>query len=128
MELTVVLILLALLQYCFFVGYVGYARGKYGVNAPHTTGNEVWERIFRVQQNTLEQLIVFVPAMVIFGMYVSDVWVAIPGIAFILGRQIYFHTYINDPKTRGPGATLSIFSNIGLVVASLIALLISFIG
>ena len=47
---------LALLQYIAFGMLVGKARGKYGVKAPAITGNDVFERYFRVQQNTLELL------------------------------------------------------------------------
>ncbi len=43
---------LAVLQFLVFGFQVGGARGKYGVKAPATTGNEIFERVFRIQQNT----------------------------------------------------------------------------
>ena len=72
MEITAIIISIALLQYILFVIRVGLSRNKYNVQAPRTTGNEIWERLFRIQQNTLEQLVIFIPGMVIFTMYVSE--------------------------------------------------------
>ena len=63
MELPAIVTLLALLEYMFFAFRVGTSRAKYGVAAPATSGNPEWDRLFRVQQNTLEQLIIFVPAL-----------------------------------------------------------------
>ena len=54
--------MLALVEYFFFSIKVGQARGKYGVKAPATTGNEMFERYNRVHQNTLEQLVMFFPS------------------------------------------------------------------
>ncbi|MEE9345781.1 MAG: MAPEG family protein [Methylococcales bacterium] len=122
MEYSIVIILIALLQYIFFTGRTGFSRVKYGVQAPKTVGNETWERIFRVQQNTMEQLIIFIPGMLIFSMYVSQTWVLLPGILFVIGRQIYSHLYIKNPESRGPGMVLSFFSNIALVLGGLISL------
>jgi len=125
MQYAIIMILIALLQYIMFIGKVGFNRGKYDVVAPKTIGNDIWERLFRVQQNTMEQLIVFIPAMLVFSHYVSATWVLLPGAIFIIGRQIYSHLYVKDPASRGPGMILSFFTNIALVGASLIAIIIS---
>jgi hypothetical protein len=117
------LILLALVQYIYFTAMVGVARGKYGVSAPATTGNDIFERTFRVQQNTMEQLVVFIPGMYFFAMLVSPVWALVPGVIFIVGRQIYSHGYISAPEKRGMGATMSLLSGIVLVVGALIGLI-----
>jgi len=63
MPLVQLVIGLAMVQFFFFLFAVGKARGTYKVPAPATTGNEVFERYFRVQMNTLELLVMFVPAM-----------------------------------------------------------------
>ena len=128
MEITIVIILLALLQFIYFTGKAGFTRVKHGVDAPNTTGNVTWECIYRVQQNTMEQLVIFIPAMLTFQFYVSQKWVMIPGVIFIVGRAIFSHLYTKDPKTRGPGMILSFFSNIALVVGSLIGIAIKLIG
>ena len=71
MELPAIVTLLALLEYNFFTFRVGTSRAKYEVAAPATSGNPEWERMFRVQQNTLEQLMVFLPALWIFSTFVD---------------------------------------------------------
>jgi len=128
MEYTLIIICIALAQYIFFIGRVGFNRAKYEVEAPKTIGNDTWERMYRVQQNTLEQLILFIPGMVVFGLYVSQTWVLLPGVLYVVGRQLYSHLYIKNPASRGPGMILSFFSNIALVLGSLIALIIKVIG
>ncbi len=128
MEYAILIILIALLQYIFFTGRVGFTRGKCGVHAPKTVGDETWERFFRVQQNTMEQLVIFIPGMVLFSVYVSQIWVLLPGILFVIGRQIYSHLYIKNPASRGPGMVLSFFSNIALVLGGLIGLGLSVVA
>ena len=122
MEYVVFIILLALAQYMYFTMRVGLARGKFGVKAPATSGNESWERIYRVQQNTLEQLVIFVPAMIAFSMYASSRWVLLPGVVFLVGRQLYSMEYVKDPDSRTPGMALSLLSNVVLVMGALIGL------
>jgi glutathione S-transferase len=96
--------LLALLEFMALGGDVGRARAKYGIKAPATTGNEFFERHFRVHYNTLEQLIVFLPALWLFAAYVSDFWSAIVGTVFIVSRVIYAVGYVADPKKREVGS------------------------
>lgn len=124
MEGTALLILIALAQYVYFSVRVGAARGKYGVEAPRTEGDENWERLYRVQMNTLEQLIVFVPAMLLFSSYVSSRWVWIPGLLFIVGRALYSLEYVKKPSTRVPGMALTLLANAVLLVGSLVAVVI----
>ena len=120
MEMTALLILIALIQYVYFSIRVGASRGKYGIEAPHTSGDENWERLFRVQMNTLEQLIVFVPGMMLFSSYASARWAWVPGILFIVGRQLYAMEYVKEPKTRVPGMALTLFANAVLLGGGLI--------
>jgi hypothetical protein len=62
-----------------------------------------FERHFRVQQNTLEQLVIFVPALWLFGYYVHPWWGAGLGLVFIIGRYLYYRGYVGDPAKRGTG-------------------------
>ncbi len=95
---------LALLQYFAALVLTGRARVRCGVRAPATTGHPEFERYFRVQQNSLEQLILFVPALLVFGEFVNGGWVALSlGLLFVAGRIWYMRAYVRDPETRGPG-------------------------
>ncbi|HLF31156.1 MAG TPA: MAPEG family protein [Xanthomonadales bacterium] len=122
MDYVHLLILLALVQFIFFTARTGFARNKYAVHAPATTGNETFERIFRVQQNTMEQLVLFIPGMLAFAHYVSHSWALLPGVLYLVGRQVYSHQYVADPKQRELGMTLSLAANIALVAGALVGL------
>jgi glutathione S-transferase len=123
MELVYVVILLALVEYIVFTGLVGRARVRYRVLAPATTGDPAFERAYRVHQNTLENLIVFVPAIWIFAVYASALWAAVLGVVFIVGRAIYAVGYLQAAEKRGPGAGITGLTNVVLVAGSLIAVL-----
>jgi len=123
MEYTALMILFALLQFLMFSMRVGYARGKYHIKAPATTGDPTWERLFRVQQNTMEQLVIFIPAALAFGTYVSGRWVLLPGLLFLVGRQLYSWEYVKDPDSRTPGMAISLLANAALLIGALIGLL-----
>lgn len=122
MELVFVTILLALLEYSVMAALVGRARVKYGVKAPATTGNADFERVNRVHVNTLESLIVFVPGVWIFGLYVSELWAAVLGAVFVIGRVIYAIGYTQAADKRGPGAGITGIVNLVLIVGGLIGL------
>jgi len=99
---------LALLQFMVFGFKVAKARGRYGIVAPAIAGNEIFERYFRVQQNTLEQLIVFLPALYVFSHYYSPLVAAVLGVVYLIGREIYAFTYVKDPKKREIGYVLTV--------------------
>jgi glutathione S-transferase len=121
MTYVVIVVALALVQFLAFGSAVGWARGKYQVAAPATTGNEIFERYFRVQMNTLEQLVVFLPAIWMFATQVSASWAAGLGAVYLAGRLIYFFSYTRDPKSRGLGFALSSLPLIAMVLGVLIA-------
>ena len=115
---------LALLEYVGISLLVGRARGKYGIKAPATSGDPVFERTFRVHQNTLEQLMIFLPSLWLFGTYVSAGWGALIGLVFIVGRVLYVQGYIADPEKRGMGFGIGFLANIVLLVGGLIGALL----
>ena len=119
MELVAVVIGLALLEYFVFGSLVGRARVQYKVDAPAVSGHPVFERYFRVQQNTLELLVMFVPAVWLFGIYVSATWAAVLGAIYIVGRILYLRTYVADPKRRSAGFGLSILPILVMIVGVL---------
>ena len=101
------------------------ARVRCKIDAPATTGHPVFERYFRVQQNTMEQLIVFIPSMWLFGFYVSPLWAAGLGLLFVLGRALYLKAYVADPSTRSAGFGLSFLPNLILLLGGLVGAILS---
>jgi glutathione S-transferase len=110
---------LALLQFLVFGLKVGKARGRYGVKAPAVTGNETFERYFRVQQNTLEQLVVFLPGLYLFSHYFRPQVAAVLGAIYLIGRELYAITYVKDPKKREIGYGLTFLPTAILVLGGL---------
>jgi uncharacterized membrane protein YecN with MAPEG domain len=116
MPLVHLVVALALLEFFVFGMAVARARATYKVAAPATTGNEVFERYFRAQMNTLEQLIIFVPAILLFAAYVNA-WVAAAlGTLFIIGRALFFTGYVRAAEARHTGFMLSVVPNMVLLV------------
>jgi glutathione S-transferase len=103
-------------------GLVGFARTKYRVAAPATTGHPDFERTNRVHVNTLENLIIFIPSVWIFATYVSARWAAVLGLVFVVSRVVYAAGYLRAAEKRGIGAGITGFVEIVLVVGSLVGL------
>jgi glutathione S-transferase len=108
----------ALVLYAVVGGNVARARGKYGVKAPAVHGDPAFERVFRVQQNTLEQIVLFLPALWLFAWFVSDPWAAALGLVWIVGRALYARSYYADAAKRGPGFGLAGLATIALLIGS----------
>ncbi len=119
MELPAIVTLLALLEYNFFTFRVGTNRAKYEVAAPATSGNPEWERMFRVQQNTLEQLMVFLPALWIFSTFVNPTIGAAIGVVFLIGRLVYSAGYVQAPESRTAGFVMGFLANVALVLGGI---------
>lgn len=113
-------ILLAVLQYVVVGMIVGRARMWYGVHAPACTGHPKFERWFRVHQNSLEMLMAFIPAMWLFGWWVSPTWGVGIGLLFVAARIIYTAEYVAEPKSRVLGAGLSFLTVLALVIGGLV--------
>jgi uncharacterized MAPEG superfamily protein len=120
MELVAIVIVLALLQYVVFGMLVGRARGLYSVNAPATSGHEIFDRYYRVHCNTMELLVIFVPAAWLFGLYVSPRWGVILGSVYLVGRVVYLRSYVADPARREFGFGLSMAPIMVLLVGVLV--------
>ena len=111
---------LAVLQFVVFGFKVGAARARFGVKAPASTGNEVFERYFRVQQNTLEQLVVLLPGLYLFSRYNNPIWAAALGVVYLVGREVYAASYVRDPAKRGAGFGLTFLPIVALIAGGLI--------
>ena len=101
---------LAVLVYFGTFVSAGRARGKYGIKAPAVTGHIEFEKRLRVQQNTLEQLALFLPALWVFSTTWNQFWGGILGLVWVAGRVLYAVTYTTAPESRGPGFTISLIA------------------
>ena len=128
MELVGLVILLSIVEYQFFSLKVGMARGKYDIKAPATTGHEVFDRYYRVHMNTMEQLIVFIPAILVFAYFGNPTYAAGLGAFFLVGRIIYFVSYVKDPTKRGLGFIVGWIPMVLMVLAGLVSVLIQMMG
>ena len=127
MEYVVLVIILAILEYLFFTARTGKARGDAGLQPPAVVGDQTFERYFRVQQNTMEQLIIFLPSIYFFGLYVHALTAAGIGVVFIIARAMYFKAYTSDPSSRLPGMIVTMLCNGILLLGSLIGVGLSLV-
>lgn len=131
--MTLVLALI-LIQYISFGMKVGGARQKYDIQAPAITGNPEFERYYRVHQNTLEQLIVFIPLYLVFPqMAEARGWMgyemtSIAGVLWIIGRYIYASNYVKDPASRGKGFLIGFLPQVLLLLGTLVLSVMFIIG
>jgi glutathione S-transferase len=122
-RLPALITILALLVYVWNFFMAGRAREKFGVKAPAVTGHPLFECRIRVQQNMLEQLIVFLPALWLFSLTVSPLIGAALGLVFVIGRVIYSVGYYTAPEKRGTGFLIAGFSSVILLIGATVGVL-----
>ena len=106
---------LALVQFLWFALAVARRARPLQSRGSRSHGNEIFERYLRVQMNTLEQLVVFIPSILLFGQYLSPYVAAGLGVIFLIGRLVYFFTYVKNPKSRELGFILTVGPNVALL-------------
>jgi glutathione S-transferase len=127
MEAVAIVTSAVLVQYMVFAYHVSAARVKHGVAAPATSGHPEFERVFRVHQNTLEQLIIFIPALWMFAIYVHPLAGAAIGLLFPIGREVYRRSYVADPSRRAAGAAIGGASTVILLIGAVIGAVVSWL-
>jgi glutathione S-transferase len=120
--------LLVLLLHFALAIMVGQARTRYGIKAPAIIGNEHFERAYRVQMNTIEQMLFFLPAMWLCAVLLSDIAAAAGGVIWLIGRVVYAVRYVKDPATRGLGVTISMLAQVALWLGAAAGLVRAAIG
>lgn len=124
MEAVAIVTALAALQVFWFAYLVGVERTKHSIPPPAMTGHPDFERMFRIHQNTVEQLVIFLPGLWLFGWYVHPLIGAGIGLVFIAGRFIYRASYMKDPASRLPGFGISALATVSLVLGGLVGAVI----
>ncbi|HIK10841.1 MAG TPA: MAPEG family protein [Oscillatoriaceae cyanobacterium M33_DOE_052] len=114
----------ALLLYFVLILNVGRARYKYQIMPPQVSGNPDFERVLRVQENTLEHIIIFLPALWLFSYFVSPLWASVLGAAWIVGRALYAIGYYQAPEKRFPGFGLSMLATLTLLLGGLVGVIL----
>jgi glutathione S-transferase len=120
---TALVTVLACVAYFYASVLVGKARTKYGITAPAITGNPDFERVFRAHMNMLEWMPIFLPALWLFAIYVSDPIAALLGLVWIAGRITYMLAYAEAAQKRGTGFAIQAFATFALLIGAVIAIL-----
>ena len=115
MAAVALITLMILLEYLAFMLLVGKARVQGNIDAPAMTGTEEMDRAVRVQSNTLEQMVITLPAMWICAYFFMPLVAALLGLGFFIGRILYRNSYMKDPAKRTTGFAIGFLSNIGLI-------------
>jgi len=124
MDFPALVTVLALLLYAATGFRVGQMRARHNVMAPSVSGPPEFERAFRVQQNTLEQIVLFIPALWLFAFLVSPNWAGAIGLVWIGGRICYGSSYLRDPQKRGPGFLVAFGAAAVLLVGALVGAIV----
>ena len=99
---------------------VGRARGRHGIKAPAVSGHPAFERAYRVQMNTLENTVMFLPTLWLAATYGFSGWAGVAGLVWLVGRVWYAAAYLKDETKRGPGFTVSSIAWVALLVMACI--------
>lgn len=119
MEPVAIVTGLVLVQFMIFGMLVGRARGRAGIKAPAVGGDAVFERHFRAHQNSMEQMVVTLPALWLFGIFVHAQGAAALGVVYLVGRSLYYRAYVTDPARRGPGFIIGLAATAILVFGAI---------
>jgi uncharacterized membrane protein YecN with MAPEG domain len=115
------LVTLASVLFYSWLGFsVAKARGQYKIAAPATTGHPVFERVYRVQMNTLEWMAIYLPCLWLFAYYVSDAGAAALGLVWLVGRVLYKRGYEEAPEKRSLGFAIQGVAVVVLFLGALI--------
>jgi len=128
MQIVQLIAILAVIQFIVFIALTGRVRGRSGLKAPAVTGHEGFERMYRVQMNTLELLIAFLPSLFLAAQYWRPSLVAGLGAVYLVGRLAYWRAYVTAPSKRGPGFLLSMLPTLCLAIMALVGIVLSLAG
>src|SRR5262245_54100301 len=120
---TALVTLAALVTYLVLSANVARARGRYAVPAPATDGHPDFARVYRVQQNTLEQLVLFLPVLWLFALTIGNAWLPLIGLLWPVGRIVYARAYYRDAEKRGPGFVLTLATSVVLLIGAVVGLI-----
>lgn len=125
---TALITLIAVIAYFGTAVLVARARRATGVKAPAVSGHPDLERAIRVQTNMLEWMPIFLPALWLAALYVSDAWASVIGAVWIVGRVLYARGYIEAADKRGLGFIVQAFAAFALWLVALYGVAMALLG
>jgi glutathione S-transferase len=120
--LTAAVTLLAVLITIGFSILVSRVRTAKGVQPPAMSGAPEVERALRVHGNTIEQIVVFLPALWLAALYFPGWWAPIIGLVWCLGRILYAAGYMAGEHKRLIGFILTIIPTLILILLAAIGI------
>ncbi|MBZ6379936.1 MULTISPECIES: MAPEG family protein [Pacificimonas] len=126
--LTSLGVLAVVIAYAYAMIMVGRARGKYEVKVPATTGPDGFVRAFRAHQNSLEQIVVFLPLVAILSALYGDLAGGIYAFIFALGRFLFVRGYNIAAEKRVPGFMIGLVANLLALIACLVGIVVQLVA
>ncbi len=122
--------ILALLVYLMTFWRAGKMRGQHKILAPATSGHPEFDRAYRVQMNTIEQLVLFLPLLWLATLYFHTIaWLpAAFGLVWSIGRIVYMQAYMADPSKRSLGFGIGALATVGLLILAIIGIVQSWMA
>jgi glutathione S-transferase len=127
MQYVELVAILAVVQYIAFAVLTASVRAKSGLKAPAIAGHDGFERMYRVQMNTLELLVAFLPFLFLAAKYWPAYLVAGLGVVYVIGRLIYWRAYVNNPASRTLGFAVSMLPTVTLGVLAVVGIVMSLV-
>lgn len=119
---TAAVTMLAVILYIYMGIRVGQARGQYKISAPAMTGNPDFERIVRIQANTMEFMVAFLPSLWLAALYFGGWIPAALGLVWVIGRIVYMIGYAAEASKRSAGFGIQALATILLIVLAIVGI------
>ncbi|XP_068884707.1 leukotriene C4 synthase-like isoform X2 [Aphelocoma coerulescens] len=123
-DLLAMVTVLGVLEQAYFAVQVIYARRKYKISPPETTGHPDFERTFRAQANCSEYFPIFISLLWVAGIFFHQGVTAVCGLLYLYTRLKYFQGYTVAAQGRlGPlyATAWLLWLLLGLALAGLLA-------
>lgn len=111
----------------FLTARAGALRGKHDIVPPKMVGNEDFEIAYRIQANSVEQLVIFMPIMWVGAISLGDIWGGAAGLVWIIGRLVYAKAMNSDPSKRGTGMIITTLPMAVLLIGTAVSLVLDHI-
>ena len=128
--LSAAVTILAVLVMVYILVLVGQTRGRHGIKPPAMSGHPDVERALRIQGNTLEQVVIFLPLLWVatFLFHVVGWLPAAFGLVWCIGRLVYANGYMVAAEKRELGFMITALGSVGLLVLSIWGVIASWIA